>query len=430
MGDAQGHEGMFASAEPQAVRCPYPAYSHLREDHPVQWLESVGAFAVSRYDDVLAVLTRPEDFSSARMTGPGAATSLARRIAADDSYDDELRSWAARRRDIAGSAPVLVNADPPIHSRQRRLMNRTFSPRRVAELEPAIQVLVDELIDRFEPGADIDLIAEFALPLPMTVIARALGMDTVVDNLTMKRWSDSFVNANGNPALTTEQIRQLFSSMMECYDFFTEQLQERIRNPSDDLISEIAHAQLGDERLSVNEQLQICANLLVAGNETTTSLIGSAMLMLLTDHELMERLRADSSQIPAFVEEVLRVEPPVQGLFRTANVDSDVAGTAIPAGSFLWLLYASCNRDEEVFPDGDEVDLDRVLDRPHMTFGGGPHFCMGSHLARAEARIALETLLRRLPSLELAPGEKGEDWYPSLVQHGLDTLNVRVAAPS
>lgn len=421
---AAEHEHLFATVDPDMVRCPYPTYEHLRAEHPVLWLEDIGAYAVSRYEDVMSVLKRADIFSSARQSGPGAATNLAKRVAADPDFDPEVRAWAMRRIAIAQDAPVLVNADPPKHSRQRRLLNRTFSPGRVALLVPGIQDLADQLIDKFAPKGSAELISEFALPLPMTVITRALGVDGLVDEVTLKRWSDSFVRANGNPPLTPEQIRELFGSMTEAYDFFTEQLERRHHEPTDDLLNDIAHAELGGEKLPFNEQLQIAALLMIAGNETTTSLIGSAMLMIMGDPELAAQLRGDADLIDPFVEEVLRLEPPTQGLFRIATIDTEVGGTVIPAGSFLWLLYGSGNRDDRAFRCPDDVALDREDGRPHLSFGGGAHFCMGSNLARAEARICIETLLRRLPDLHLAPNEKGDVWFPNLVQHGLTRLRV------
>jgi cytochrome P450 len=421
--DAALHEQLFATVDPDMVRCPYPTYAHLRQEHPVQWLAGLGAFAVTRYDDVMDILKRPEEFSSSRQSGPGAATNLAIRVKDDDTYDDRIRAAAARRAAIAQSAPVLVNADPPRHPRQRRLMNRSFAPKRVAALVPAIQQLTDELVDRFADRGRADLIGDLAMPLPMTVIARALGIEGK-ELHTLKRWSDAFVAANGNPSLSHEQVNELFTAMNDCYDFFTTQLEDRRRAPREDLLNDIAHARMGDEELTFNEQLQVSVNLMIAGNETTTSLIGSAMLMLMRNPELADRLRADPGLIPPFLEEVLRLEPPVQGLFRIANADTEVAGTPIPRGSYLWLVYASCNRDEQVFADGDELSWDRADTRPHMSFGGGPHFCMGSSLARTEARIAVETLLRRFPDLSLDPSEAGERYYSSLIQHALTRLDV------
>jgi cytochrome P450 len=213
--------------------------------------------------------------------------------------------------------------------------------------------------------------------------------------------------------------------MNEFYDYFTQQLMDRERNPGDDLVTDVAQAEIpGEEPLTLNERLQMLAQFLIAGNETTASLIASAVLILLSDPGLKSCLTADPSRIPAFVEEVLRLEPPTQGLFRIANIDTEIAGVQIPQGSFLWLVYGSCNRDEQVFPHGDEVQFDRPAARNHLTFGQGAHFCLGANLARAESRVAIESLLQWLPDLRLAPGEDGDAYYPNLIQHGLTRLNV------
>jgi cytochrome P450 len=421
--DAAAHQGLF-TVEAATVRCPYPAYAHLRADHPVQWLEPLNAYAVTRYDDIIGILARPGDFSSRRQSGPGAATPLAYRVMDDPGFSDEVRGWARRRVEIAESAPVLVSCDPPRHAQQRKLVNRTFLPRQVAKLEPAVQQITDDLIGRMAPKGSADLVREFAVPLPMTVIANVLGIpDSEVD--TFKRWSDAFVMANGNPSLTHDDIADLFRGMNEFYDFFTEQLEDRRRAPRGDLVTDVAQAEITDgEPLTFNERLQMLAQFLIAGNETTTSLIASAVLILIRDSALKERLTADPSRIPAFLEEVLRLESPTQGLFRIANIDTEIAGVQIPKGSFLWLVYASANRDERVFPDSDELMLDRRSPRNHLTFSQGEHVCLGSHLARTESRIAIQALLTRLTDLRLAPGEDGDDYYPNLIQHGLRQLNV------
>jgi cytochrome P450 len=421
--DVVAHQGLF-TVEQATVRCPYPTYAHLRADHPVQWLEPLNAYAVTRYEDVAEILRRPEDFSSRRNSGPGAATPLAHRVMDDPSFSDQVRGWARRRVQIAESAPVLVSADPPRHTLQRKLINKSFSPRRVAALEPAIQRITDGLIGRLAPKGSADLVREFAVPVPMTVIANALGLpDSEHD--TFKRWSDAFVMANGNPSLTHADIAVLFGGMNEFYDYFTGQLEDRARNPRDDLVTDVAQADIpGEEPLTLNERLQMLAQFLIAGNETTTSLIASAVLILLRDPALKDRLTADPGRIPAFLEEVLRLEPPTQGLFRIANADSKIAGVQIPKGSFLWLVYGSCNRDERVFPNSDELMLDRTSSRNHLTFGQGAHFCLGANLARAESRVAIQALLTWLPDLRLAPGEDGDAYSPNLIQHGLTRLNV------
>ena len=418
---SSAHTALFATANLETTRCPYPVYRHLREEHPVQWVEALSAYAVTRHADVMDALLRPADFSSEGQSGPGAATALARQVTNDPSYPEHVRAAAARRLRIAPSAPVLVNADPPRHGEQRTLMNKTFSPRRVAGLEPAIRELTTSLVDRFAARGQADLVAELAMPLPMTVIARALGCEQV-ELPTLKRWSDAFVRANGKPSLPHADVVELFTAMDEAYDFFTAELADRRAAPRDDLVSDVARA--GDQ-LSAEEQLQMLALFLTGGNETTNSLIASCALVLAQDTHRQNELRAAPALVPAFVEEVLRLEPPVQGLFRVATRDTEMGGVAIPKGSFVWLVYASCNRDKTVFPEPEQLLLDREEARDHLSFGQGPHFCLGAHLARAEARIAVEVLLSRTRELRLAVDENLDAWVPNLVQHGLTRLGVR-----
>jgi len=415
------HEGLFATPDPDLVRCPYPVYAHLRSEHPVHWVEALSAYAVTRHADVLDALLRPEDFSSTRQSGPGAATALARAAAADETYPDAVRAAAVRRVGIAEKGASLVNCDPPRHGQQRTLMNKAFAPRRVAALESAIADLAQSLLNGFVDAGRADLVRQYAVPLPMTVIARALGIDDV-DQATLKRWSDCFVRANGKPTLPREEIVALLIGLDECYDYFTAAMADRMVAPREDLISDVAAA--GDV-LRHEEQLQTLTLFLIGGNETTQSLISSCAAALAIDPALQERLRRQPSELPAFVEEVLRLEPPAQGLFRTATRDTSVGGVPIAEGQFIWLLYAAANRDPEQFPTPDDLLLDRGAEgRRHLSFAQGPHFCLGAPLARAEARIAIEVLLRRTRSLRLASREDLGAWMPNLVQHNLTRLQV------
>jgi cytochrome P450 len=413
------HEGLFAAADTELVRCPYPVYAHLRAEHPVHWVEALSAYAVTRHADVLDVLLRPEDWSSTRQSGPGAATTLARAAAEDPEYPERVRAAAVRRIGIAAKGAALVNCDPPRHGEQRAMMNKVFSPRRVALLEPPIEELAGALIEAFAFRGTAEIVAELATPLPMTVIARALGIERM-DLGTLKRWSDAFVRANGRPRFSREQVAALILCLAECYDFFEAEMVDRLANPREDLVTDVAHADLCHE-----ERLQMLTLFLIGGNETTNSLIASSVWLLCQQPELQEKLRDDPSLIPPFVEEVLRIEPPVQGLFRYALRDTTAGGVAMPAGTFVWLVYGSANRDAGQFPAPEDLRLDRGADgRRHLSFAQGPHFCLGAPLARAEARIALEVLLSRTRNLRLAPEEDLGCWAPNLVQHNLTRLQV------
>jgi cytochrome P450 len=410
---------LFATADLGSVRCPYPVYAHLRAEHPVHWVEALSAYAVTRHTDVLDVLLRPEDWSSTRQSGPGAATTLARAAAEDPEYPDRVRAAAVRRIEIAEKGAALVNCDPPRHGEQRTMMNKVFSLRRVALLEPPIAELATALVDDFAARNRADIVTELATPLPMTVIARALGIERM-DLPTLKRWSDAFVRANGRPRFSREQIAALILSLDECYDFFTAEMADRLANPGEDLVTDVAHADLCHE-----ERLQMLTLFLIGGNETTNSLIASSVWLLCERPELQDQLRHDPALIPPFVEEVLRIEPPVQGLFRHALRDTTAGGVAMPAGTFVWLVYGSANRDGAQFPEPESLRLDRGAEgRRHLTFAQGPHFCLGAPLARAEARIALEVLLRRTRNLRLAVGEDLSCWAPNLVQHNLTRRQV------
>ncbi|HEY3605339.1 MAG TPA: cytochrome P450, partial [Sporichthyaceae bacterium] len=367
------HEDLFAAADLESVRCPYPVYAQLRAEHPVHWVEALSAYAVTRHADVLDVLLRPEDWSSTRQSGPGAATTLARAAAEDPAYPDRVRAAAVRRIGIAEKGAALVNCDPPRHGEQRMMMNKVFSPRRVALLEPPIQELTTALIDAFAHRGAAEIVAELATPLPMTVIARALGIEGT-DLATLKRWSDAFVRANGRPRFSREEVAALILSLDECYDFFEAQMADRLANPGEDLVTDVARAELCHE-----ERLQMLTLFLIGGNETTNSLIASSVWLLCRQPELQQKLRHGPSLIPRFVEEVLRIEPPVQGLFRFALRDTTAGGVAMPAGTFVWLVYGSANRDAAQFPEPEDVRLDRGAEgRRHLTFAQGPHFCLGA----------------------------------------------------
>jgi cytochrome P450 len=413
------HDDLFAAATTELVRCPYPVYEHLRGEHPVQWIPALTAFAITRHADVLDVLLRPEDWSSTRQSGPGAATTLARAAAEDPAYSDRVRAAAVRRIGIAEKGAALVNCDPPRHGEQRTMMNKVFSPRRVALLEPPIQELTTSLVDAFAGRGEADIVGELATPLPMTVIARALGIERM-EMATLKRWSDAFVRANGRPNFSREQIADLIMSLDECYDFFTAEMENRLADPREDLVTDVAQADLCHE-----ERLQMLTLFLIGGNETTNSLIASCIWLLCQEPALQDTLRDDPALIPPFVEETLRIEPPVQGLFRIALRDTTAGGVPMPEGTFVWLVYGSANRDGNQFPDPEELRLDRGAEgRRHLTFAQGPHFCLGAPLARAEARIAVQTLLARTRNLALAPDEDANSWAPNLVQHNLTRLKV------
>ena len=420
------HYAPLLALDQEAVRCPYPYFERLRNESPVEWIEELGCFAVSRYTDVLEVLRNPEVFSSRMPTGAKATNQLLGYLMELLQESGELRAVLGETGPI-GLAPVLLNADPPAHNRQRALVSRAFSPRRVQQLEPQIREIADRLIDGFAARGSCEFVHEFAVGLPLTVIARALGVPEV-DMPVFKRWSDDFVVAIGNHRLTKERLADLLRTQAEFFSYFSATIEERRRQPRDDLLTDVVQARMdGTEPLTTHEMLGMLSQFLVAGNETTTKLLASAMLLLLREPELMARLRADYSLIPGFIEEALRLEAPVQGLFRMANVDTDVGGVPIPAGSSIWVLYASANRDAAEFADPDRLDPCRPNAKLHLAFGQGIHYCIGASLSRAEGRIAFEALLDRFEDIALAPGNSFE-FEPSYALHGLKALHLQLRA--
>ena len=373
---------------PEVLECPYDFYRRVREEAPVHQTP-LGFWVVSRYDDVLSVVRDTERFSSdmrnSFVSGPPS---------------DELKAIQAEGYP---SVNTLLTNDPPSHTQFRGLVNKAFTPKRVAQLEGEIRQIANELIDRWiERGrverGRVELVTEFAVGLPLTVIADALGVDRA-DMPSFKKWSDDAV-APLSGLLTHDQQLECARSRVAMQRYMADRVRERQESPRDDLLSDLVQARFdtGDragQSLDMPELLNVIEQLLVAGNETTTKLIAAAMLLLIEHPEQMAALRADHSLIPNLVEEALRLESPVQMLPRVAKVDVEVGGVAIAAGSILMVMYGCANRDDAKYPDAATFDHSRANARTNLAFGQGPHFCPGAALARSEGRIAFETLLGR-----------------------------------
>ncbi len=350
---------------------PYPYYAWLRREHPVYYNPHFDIWALSRYADIEAAARHPEVFSSAQGVGPD-----------------------------RGEGTSMLVQDPPVHTRLRKLVSKAFTPRMIERLTPRIQTIVDELLDAVMAQGSFDLIQDLAYPLPVIVIAEMLGVDPEQrDNF--KRWSNAIIqglagSAHGYPQ---ERIDQAWEGMSA---YLSEAVEARRDAPRDDLITALVQAQEERDALSLEEILSTCVLLLVAGNETTTNLIGNGALALSSHPEEGQKLRQRPELIHTMIEEVLRFDAPVQAAFRTTTRAIVVRGTTIPADSKVALVWGSANRDSAVFPDPDRFDIERQIER-HFAFGIGIHFCLGAPLARLEARIATETLLRRMQHIAPAP---------------------------
>lgn len=412
------------SLDQTVLRCPFPLYEVLRAEAPVHYNDRLRGWMVTRYEDIEEVVRDTETYSSEAASGSSSVTGLARSIAADPDKPAELRRQAERRIQLSQSR-VLLFTDPPLHKRQRVLVSAAFHPRRLTKLEPSIRELADELVGGFVGRPQVDLMQEYALPIPMTVIARLLGVPPEMMK-TFKRWSDAFTAGVGALEQSLEKQIAIFQSVDEFYDYFTRELELRRTEPRDDLLTDLVAARMDNEApLSLDEMLQMLVQFLVAGNETTTTMITTTATRLATDLDLQQRLRADRSLIKPFIEEMLRLESPVQGLFRTTTRETVLAGQTIPERAPVFLVFGSANHDAAAFENPDELLLDG--DRgPHLAFSRGEHFCLGANLARLELTVALDVLLTRFAEFRFAGDRAGIPVYPSFVFHGATALPVQL----
>lgn len=409
------------------VRCPFPLYDVLREQAPVTHNAKLGGYVVTRYADITEILRDTATFSSAMASGPSSVTGLAKKLLADPGTPPALRAQAERRLKIADS-PVLLFTDPPLHKRQRQLVSAAFSPKRVKALEPEVRRLVGDLIDDLiATGAPVDLVPAFSIPLPMTVIATLLGVPPS-DMDQFKRWSNAFTAGVGAADQSPEQIAAIFAEVDTFYDYFTAEIERRRVAPEDDLLTDLVAARMdGEDPLSLDEMLQMLVQFLVAGNETTTNSTTTMVWKLAQDPELADRVRTNPALTNALVDELLRVEAPVQGMFRVCTADATVGGVDLPAGSLVWLVYGSANLDPATFPNPEAMLLDGER-APHLAFARFEHFCLGSSIAKLELRIAAELLLERLDDLALAFDPAEVSYHRSFILRGIASLPITFTA--
>jgi cytochrome P450 len=316
-----------------------------------------------------------------------------------NAHADILKAIQQQRRELPlGEVPTVLNSDAPVHTRLRGIVSRAFTPRVVEGLGAHIEDVTASLLDAMPGGAAFDLVESFTQPLPVIVIAELLGVPPE-DRPLFRKWSQH-IAATTNLFPTPDVIARVRGSMAELIDYLTRFIEDRRRQPREDLITALVQAESEGSRLSRDELLAFCTVLLVAGHETTTHLIGNGLLALLEKPEQFRTLQAGPPAIPAAVEEMLRYDSPVQALIRVATRDVEVSGTTIEKGAVLLVLIGAANRDPARFPDPDAFDIQRE-DTVHLSFGLGPHFCLGAPLARLEARIAFEALLRHFSALRI-----------------------------
>lgn len=407
--------------DPSGLQCPYLHYEALRAQEPAAWVDDIEAHFVSSYDDVTRLLRAPEIASSRMPTGPRLAehtSSLIRRSIADGS----IPSGAARL--LENPPPHTVfRLDPPEHTQMRKLVSRILTPRRARGFEPMVRAQAIELARNLGRVGHGDAVALFARPLPERVILPLLRMpDDMVDDL--RRWTSATTHIIGNTHATDDEIFEMMGARANMTEFFGDLLEEVRADPADDLVTALIEARDSDgNTLSEGERIGLLINLLVAGNETSIKATSAAVGLLATRPDLWRQLKADPELVPTFVEEVLRLEPPTQGMFRYLTEDVEVGDRVLEGGTHVFLSFAAANRDPETFGDPSMVDLERADASRHLSFGHGPHTCLGAWLARLEINVAVESLLAELSALELAQNA-AFSYEPSFLLHGLEELYV------
>jgi cytochrome P450 len=391
-------------ADPAFQADPHPAYAYWRETDPVRRVllsNGIDAWLITRYEDARRALTDPR-LSKSRPPAQAVSTALPPAIGAAVSHH-------------------MLSADPPDHTRLRRLVSGAFTARRIEALRPRIEQITDDLLDAMSGHERLDLIDAFAFPLPIQVICELLGVPTA-DRDSFRAWSNTIVSGS--------QAREsLPVAMQSMVTYIRELIAERRTRGGNDLLTDLINVRDDrQDRLSEDELSSMVFLLLIAGHETTVNLIGNGVFLLLSRRDRWDRLRAEPALLPTAIEEFLRFEGPVEtATFRVATEDLEIGGRTIAAGDPVLVALLSADHDGERFPDADELQLDRAQN-PHLAFGHGIHYCLGAPLARLEAQIAFGKLLSRYPGLRLGVPEKGLIWRPGLLLRGLQSLPVSLAS--
>ncbi|WP_129782475.1 cytochrome P450 [Peristeroidobacter soli] len=408
-------EGGLLDAATQ--QCPYRFYAQLRAQAPVYFDPDVNAYIVSSYALITRVLADSKTFSNLPQSEEAAQRAnspIVSKILKEEGYGRFKRT--------------IVNNDPPSHTRYRKLVNTAFLPSRIRSMEAYIGTVVDQLIGRLDGGEVRDVVTEFAIPMPLYIISDQLGVPRQEFD-RFKSWSDAWLASLGLLGDEDELVRAA-RLVVEMQHYMVARIQERRVEPRDDMLSDLVSASFEEEgseprSLTDREVLSIVEQILIAGNESTTNAIAGGLLLLARDVDLQSRLRASPELIPAFVEECLRVESPVQGLYRHVTADTTLGGVELEKGAVIMVRYASGNRDEAKFGNADAVDLDRSNRRAHIAFGSGVHYCVGQDLARAELRIAFAALLKRFQRMELAVPAAEIQYQRSVALRGPAALPMR-----
>jgi cytochrome P450 len=386
----------FNPLDPAQHADPYPVYAELRRNAPVFYSPQYDMWVVTRYADVSAVLKQHELFSS---------------VGSLQTNREMPPRVAAVLETGLGSAQLMVECDPPDHTRMRAAVNKAFTPQRISWLEPRIRQIANQLIDAFIADGRADLIPQFGSPFQGLVICELFGIPGE-ESRQIKRWSDDWVEMLSGSA-SEERMVECARSFVASQHYFLDQIRARQQQPQEDLLTAMLPQELGGTAvMTAAEAAYNALDLVAAGHETTTHSLGNGLMQLFAHPEQLAQLRSDPTLIPNAIEEMLRMDTSVLGLFRIAARDVELGGVTIPAGARVFILYSSGNHDEAQFDAPELFDIRRANAREHLAFARGIHVCIGAALARLELRVAVELLLQRLPNLRLAP-----DAAPKRLEH-------------
>ncbi|MBV9790802.1 MAG: cytochrome P450 [Chloroflexi bacterium] len=386
---------------------PYPLFVEARQTAPIFYSPIFNLWCITRYRDVRAALMDPQRFSSKFL--------IRTPYTAPPKVIEALNQGYAEEQ-------VLVNEDPPDHSRTRHLVNQAFAPRRIYGLEPQIKAITNRLIDAFIGAGQADVVAELAAPLPLAVLAELIGLPHE-DLGQIKRWTEDLIMLTSTESSLERQVAGAQGSVA-FQRYLEAQIAERRQTPRDDLLSTLTQFSFENgERWTDSQLISLLISVIFAGHETTTNLIGNLLLQVFGQPGLWQQLQAEPARVPDAIEEALRIDGPIRAMFRVTTEDVALDGATIPAGSQVLLLFGAANRDDEMFAEPDRFDIDRPNKEQHLGFGRGIHFCVGATLARLEARIALTTLAERIPQARLAPDYR-PTYLPSLLHRGPQRLHL------
>lgn len=369
------------------VQDPFPFYKEAREQAPIFYSEDLDYWIVTRYDDIKAVFKHHDSFSSEITQKP---------------YKPRPEAVSEVLKDGFKSSSGLSGRMPPEHTRLRNFINKAFSPKRINALEPAIRKLANDYVDSFISKGKTDIVQDFVYEFPALVIFMLLGVPNE-DVADVKRWAFSRVMLNFGDLTEEEQVEHAHN-VLQFQKYCLALIEKRFENPTDDLAGDLVRIyQAGDTSITKEEMAGLCYTQLTAGHETTSNLLGNGIMELLKTRDQWEQLCEDSNRIPNAINELLRIGPSVFAWRRLVKKPTEVGGVKFQTGDQILMLLGSANRDEDVFEDGERLDISRSDAKNHMAFGYGIHYCLGSSLAKLEIQIVLETLTKRMPSLRLAP---------------------------